>query len=794
MGGRAYRGQLATAGLAWSRRLVAAVALMVGHASAVGAQSSIEVEGNRRIEVDTIRAYFRASSGGYDAAAIDAGLKAAFASGQFVDVRIRQADGRTIVTVVEAPLLDKVAFEGNKRIKDDQLAKELQSKPHGTLLRPAVQADVQRIVEAYRRAARYDVKVAPKVIALSDNRVDLVFEISEGEKTTVREVRFVGNAAMSTSQLRNVIRTSETNLISFIKGTDVYDPDRVEADRDLIRRIYQNKGYADARVLAAQTELDPAKKGFVVTFTIDEGTLYRFGMIDVRSDLRNVDPAALRAALKAAPGSVYNADAVDKTIEALTVQLSKSGYAFAQARPRAERQPASRTIDVMFVVDEGPRTYVERIDIRGNSRTRDNVIRREFEIAEGDAYNKMLIDRARRRVERLGFFKTVKIINDPGSAADRVIVIVEVEEEQTGDFNVSGGYSTTAGFIAEVSVSERNFMGRGEYVKASVTYGQYAQGFDVSFVEPYFLGTRMSAGIDVFDNQAATSPYQSFGSNTYGLGLKLGAPVTEEVGVQWRYSLYNQKLTLSPALMDCSPANPPPGCYANGEASLPVKQAVQNGAAWVSATGSTVTFDTLDSKKNPRNGVHAELKQDIAGLGGDVKFLKTTGDVRYYHEIAGDVVGMARAQGGYVTGWGGQQVPLMNSFFGGPQYVRGFAPNGFGPRDLTPGTSMDNIGGTRFLATTAEAQAPVPGLPSEAGLKFAVFADAGTLWDYGGQTSFAGSSQPFQPADSKTIRSSVGAGLVWDSPFGALRIDYAVPLTKAPYDVTQPFRFSAGAF
>jgi outer membrane protein insertion porin family len=757
--------------------------------------SPIVVEGNRRIEAQSIRSYFHPSaSGRLDAGSIDAGLKALYASGQFTDVRIDHSGGRLIVTVIEAPVIDTVAFDGNKRIKDKELSAEVRSKPRGTLLRSTVQADVQRIVEAYRRAARYDVRVEPKIIARPGDRVDLVFEIEEGGKTTVRQIRFAGNAAFSNSQLANVIHTSETNLISFIKGTDIYEPERIEADRDLLTRFYLRKGYADVQVVGAQTELDPDKKGFVITFTIEEGPLYRFGTVDVRSNLPNTDPTTLAGRVKAKAGALYDGDAVVKSAEDLTTQASRLGNPFAQVRPRADRIADARLINLTFMIDEGPHAYVERINIRGNSRTREDVIRREFDLAEGDAYSKILIDRAERRLRNLRYFKTIKIGQEPGSAPDRIVINVDVEEDQTGEFSVSGGYSTTNGFIAELSVGERNLLGTGLYIKSTVTYGQYTKGFQVSFVEPYLLGNRTALGLDVFYSDNSTSPYQSFGNTIYGSTVKLGTPVTEEIGVQWRYSLYNQSLSLSPGLMDCSPANPPPGCYANGEASLPVKQAVQDGAMWVSTVGSTIAFDTRDNKKNPRNGVYAEVRQDIAGLGGSADFLKTTGDLRAYHEIAGDVVGMARVQGGYLTGWNGQPVPLVNSFFGGPQFVRGFAPNGFGPRDVTPGTTMDNVGGTRFLATTAEAQAPIPYLPTEAGLKAAVFADAGTLWGYGGKTSFPGAVQPFTLADSKTIRSSVGAGLVWDSPFGALRVDYAFPLTKAANDVTQPFRFSAGGF
>jgi outer membrane protein insertion porin family len=757
--------------------MIVSVALLVGPVAAAGAD--LVVEGNRRVSADTIRSAFDPGGDPFSAAALDAALKRLYASGQFEDVKIRKADGRVVVTVVEAALVDRVAFEGNKRIKDDVLGKEVQSKPLGALLRATVQSDVQRIVEIYRRAGRYDVKVTPKVVSLPSNRVNLVFEIDEGAKITVRDVRFVGNRAFSAGRLAGIIRTAPTSLFSFFKGSDVFDADRVEADRDLLRRFYLSKGYADVRIVAAQSEFDPGRKGFVVTFTIDEGELYRIGRVDIRSSVRDIDPNDLRPLLQVDPGTVYNAEVIDKTVDAMTGEMSKRGYAFAQVRPRGDRDVAGRRIDVAFVIDEGPRVYVERINIRGNTVTQEAVIRREFDIAEGDAYNRVLLDRAERHLKALGFFKTVKISSEPGAASDRIVLDVDVEEQKTGDFSVSGGYSTQYGPIGEVSVSERNFLGRGQFVKTSVTVGQFTRGFDVSLVEPYFLGNRLSLGVNVFDRQNLVSQFQSFGDSTYGAAIQVGAPLNEQFAVQGRYSIVSQTTSLAPGVM----------------ASLPIRQAALNGPTLVSTIGGTVTYDTLDNRNNPHNGVHAELKQDVAGLGGDGRFLKTTADVRHYHEITDDVVGITRAQAGIIAPWGGRPVPLASSFFGGPQLVRGFAPNGFGPRDLTAGTTMDNVGGTRYAAVSGELQSGIPNLPPEVGMKVAVFADAGTLWGYGGPTTFtAFPGQTAQVADSRVIRSSVGAGLIWQSPFGALRVDYAVPLTKTRYDVTQPFRFSAGGF
>jgi outer membrane protein insertion porin family len=792
-----------------------AISVLAAQDAAAQAVSSIAVEGNRRVEADTIRSYFRVGPGGrLDAAVIDDGLKALYATGLFQDVRISQAGGRLVVTVIEAPVINRVAFEGNKRVKDDQLVAEVQSKARGTLSRPMVQSDVQRIVDVYHHSGRFDVRVEPKIIELPNNRVDLVFEVTEGDKTAVREIIFVGNHTFGKTRLKDVIKTSESGLFSFLKSSDIYDADRVEADRDLLRRFYLSKGFADVQVVSAVSEYDPARKGFIVTFTIEEGDLYHFGTVDILSNVRDVSADSLRAVLKARASGVYNVEAIEKTSENMTIEMSKRGYAFAQVRPRGDRDPATHLINVVFVVDEGQRAYIERINIRGNSRTRDYVIRREFELAEGDAYNKVLIDRAERRLKNLGYFKTVKFSNEPGSAPDRVIINIELEEQPTGEFSVSGGYSTAQGWLAEVSVGERNLLGQGQYAKAAATIGQYSRGFSVSYAEPYFLGYRLSAGIDLFAQQNKQSPYQSYGSETYGTGLRLGSALRDDLLLQLRYNIYRQRITVDQRLTDCDtfgPTVPPPSnfpaCENNGEVSSAIKQTLLSGPVWVSSAGYSLTYNTLDNNRNPTSGLLTEIKQDFAGLGGDVDFIKTSGEARYYYNIFADVVAVGRVSAGNVTPWGGQTVRTFDSYFGGPWLVRGFAPNGFGPRDLTNGTTNDNVGGRNYWGASLEVQSPIPNLPKDIGLKVATFADVGSVWNYGGPKVFSPPIFPNTlcqsaaastagtctgPADSLKPRSSVGVGLIWDSPFGPLRIDYAFALTKEGYDRTQAFRFGGG--
>ena len=781
--------------------------------AAAQSANSIDVRGNRRVETSTVQSYFKPGPGGrLTAEQENEGLKALIATGLFEDVQTSHSGGRLVITVIENPVINRVAFEGNKKAKDEQLKAEIQSKPRGTLSRPTVQADVQRIIEIYHRSGRFDVRVDPKIIELPNNRVDLVFEINEGQKTGVKLINFVGAHAYSTGRLRDVIKTSESNWLSFLQTTDIYDPDRVEADRDLLRRFYLKHGFADVRIVAAVGEYDPAKKGFVVTFTIDEGAQYRIGTVDVVSNVRAINPASLRGSLKLGAGNVYNADLVERSVEAMTIEAAKHGYAFANVRPRGDRDFQRKVINITFVVEEGTRAYIERINIRGNTRTRDYVIRREFDIGEGDAYNRALIDRAERRLKNLNYFKTVKITNEPGSAPDRVVVNVTVEEMSTGEFSIAGGYSTSDGFIAEASVADRNLMGKGQFAKASVSFGQYTRGFNLTFVEPYLLGYRMAGGIDIFARESLATSYVSYNTQTAGINLRLGFALSEELSLQPHYSIYRQEITLPDQYNNCISTTTPmftptpigfhshipgavvPGdeCFSDGEASLPVRMELANGAVVTSLLGYTVSYNTLDNNKSPTSGLYASLTQDFAGIGGDVNFIRSTAESRTYYEVLPDIVGVLHLQAGHLAGWGGDNLRMLDHFQMGPNLVRGFAPAGIGPRDLTPGTTNDALGGTMYWGASVEAQTPLYFLPKEVGIKVAAFADAGSLWNYKGPTFWNVTGETLQVADTMGIRSSVGMGVIWDSPLGPLRFDFAYAITKESYDRTQFFRFSGG--
>ena len=839
VGLRGLRGGLAAALVLFAApaATVAAVGFTVTAAYAQTV-ASIGVEGNRRIEADTIRSYFKPGPGGrLDNAAIDDGLKALINTGLFSDVRIDHRGGRLVVVVSENSVLGRVVFEGNKKIKDEQLSAEVQSKPRGALSRATVQSDTQRIIEIYRHAGRYDVTVTPEYIEQPNNRVDLIFVIQEGKKTGVQAINFIGNNAFSSYRLRDIIKTRESNFMSFLTSGDVYDADRVEADRDLIRRFYLKNGFADVQVVAALTEYDPSVKGFIVTFKIEEGQKYRVASINFNSTIPSFDANTMRGLSRVNAGSIYNVEAVEKSVEDMTVDMSRRGYAFAQVRPRGDRNFEDHTVSIVFEVTEGPRVYIERINIRGNTRTRDYVLRREFDVGEGDAYNRALIDRAERRLKNLDYFKEVKITQEPGSSPDRVIVNVDVEEKSTGDFSVSGGYSTADGALAEVSVSERNLLGRGLYAKASVQYGQYARGYTLSFVEPFLLGYRVALGLDLYQRQQLPNNYISYTSKTFGFSPRLGFQLREDLSLQIRYSISQQKIELPYQYTNCNNGFGTPGyyptpaylannpgntasvggatytgpfsstnnCYSDGEASIPVKAGLGFGAVLTSAAGATLTYNTLDNNKNPTSGILATWSEDFAGLGGDVRYIKSTGDVKFYTPIVSDIVGLIHVQGGILNGWGGGgdanvgnpngSVRMLDNFQMGPNLVRGFAPMGIGPRDLTFGTTNDALGGTKYWGASAELQMPFWFLPKEAGLKGAVFADAGSLWDYQGVRVLP--SDPSQTVnlggtDTMKVRSSVGVGLIWASPFGPLRFDYAVPISKVTGDRVQQFRFGGG--
>ena len=798
-------------------------AALLGAAQLASAED-IAVQGNSRIDSDTIRSYFS----GTDSAHVAEGVKALKNTGLFQSVRTSGGGGHLLVQVTENNAINRVAFEGNSKIKSEVLQAEVQSKSRGVFDPTMVTADVEHIRDVYKRAGRADATVSYRTVDLPNGKIDVVFTVDEGSKTGVKEITFTGNNAYSSRKLRGLMQTTEMNLLSFFKTSDVYDPDKIAADEELIRRYYLRNGYADFRIVSTDVKYDPEAKGYNVAIAVDEGQPYKVASVTVDSRFPDVSNTDLTPDVRFEAGDVYDGDQVEKTVEAVTRDMGRRGFAFAQVRPRGDRNAANHTVSIQFVVDDGPRVYIERINIHGNTRTRDYVIRREFDIGEGDPYNRVLIDRAERRLNGLGFFKRVRITNEPGSSPDRVVIDVAVEDQPTGSFSVSGGYSTTDGFIAEVSVTETNFLGRGDYVKVAAQEGQYARGIDFSFTEPYIFDTRVAAGVDLFAKQNDNTQYAEYSTFVTGGTLRFGVPVTDEFSVSPHYSIYNTKITIpnraSLPYSDCdnpingttpgfgSLAGTPPtaisNCLTNGEASVAIKQS--RGNTLTSLVGVNLSYNTLDNLAAPTEGLLIELRDDVAGLGGDSQFFRNTGDLRYFHSVYEDIVGIVHLQGGNVTGFGGEsKLRIADEFQLGPTLVRGFAPGGLGPRDISDiaNYKYNPLGGSNYYGASLEFQFPLYGLPRDLGLKGAVFSDMGSIFGYSGKTNFTPGGGPCVVGgvapnftqgtcvtlrDSDVIRSSIGASILWQSPLGPLRFDYAYALTKDKFDVTQAFRFSGG--
>jgi len=741
--------------------------------AAAAVASSITVKGNQRIEVETIKAYVTIKPGKpYNALDVDDSIKKLFDTGLFADVSIVQRGPTLLVTVVENPVINSVTFVGNKKVKSNVLEQVVSAKARGTLTDARLQSDIARIKEYYSRSGRSSATVEGTAKPIAENRVDVVFTITEGGRTGVGSIVFVGNKAFSSASLTRIVSLRTTNWMSWLDKKDIYSEEKIQADEELLRRFYLSHGYADFQVLSGTATLDPAKGRYTVTYTVDEGPKYAFGDIAIDSSIQGVDSKMLDGFVLTRKGRVFNADQVQKSVENLTIELSRLGYVFAQVRPRGDRDYTNNVIAMTYVIDEGARAYVERIDIRGNTKTRDYVIRREFDISEGDAYNRVLIDRAQRRLNNLGYFKAVQISTEPGSAPDKVIVVVNVEDQSTGSFSVSGGLSTEQGIIAEVAMEEKNFLGRGQQVRVSVGGSQTTRDYQISFTDPYFLGSRISAGFDGYDTTSTTQTYQPYNTETIGGGLRIGLPLSDELSAQLNYKISDQTIS---GTVPCGPGATT-GCY------------FPNGSRLTSSAGYGLTYSTIDNKTSPTEGWYFNVAEDFAGLGGDARFVRTTGEARVYSPIlpGSDMIGMLKVAGGNITGLGAP-VATQDDFFKGGETIRGFAPYGYGPRDLTTGLAL---GGKTFVGGTAEVSFPLPLLPPDFGLRGAVFADAGTLFGADVPASCGGICGPV--ADDAMIRSSVGASIIWASPFGSIRADFADAITKATYDQTQFFRLGAG--
>lgn len=747
--------------------------------------SRVVVEGNQRIEPDTVMSYMQIGAGEpYDAMLVDESVKALFQTGLFADVKIFMRGSSLVVVVEENPLINRVNFEGNSEIKDKDLAKEVELKERTVLTRSRVQSDVQRIITLYRRSGYYSARVEPKIIRLPQNRVDLVFEIDEGTETKVASIGFVGNESFSDSDLRVVITTKESAWWKFMSTADRYDPDRLNYDKELLRRYYLKTGYADVRIISADAELAPDGESFYITFVIEEGPLYKIASVTIDEGDTSLDPNTLRSSVLLGPGEDYDATKIDRTVEKITIEAGKAGYAFAKVSPEITRDPINRTLVVVYKIQEGPRTYIERIDIVGNRRTRDDVIRRELRLYEGDAYNRTLVDRARRRLTALDFFEKIDFKEEPGSAPDKVVLIIDLVEKSTGSLNFSAGYSTNDGVILGVSVSERNFMGRGQYVKLNTQLSFDRQSVDFSFTEPYFMGMPLAVGTDLYTTYTDDQNSSSYSVFAVGGALRAGFRIDEFQGMGFRYSLARRDVGDVPE-----------------RASLAIKDS--EGITWKSMIGSTYTYDDLDNPVRPTKGFRGKLGVDLAGLGGDVYYVGSEVSGWYFYPVYEEkVVLKLEANAGIEQPWNGKEIPIQDRYFKGGDSFRGFMPQGVGPRQENDGTgTKDAIGGQVYAVGTVEMTFPL-GLPEEFGLEGSVFSDFGTVFDAPEKTTTVNNVDDcapdpapctFKVYDTAALRASVGAGVIWQSPFGPLRVDLAYPFAKADYDKTEYFRFSFGS-
>ena len=811
-----------------------------------GTIRSILVEGNQRIEARTVQSYLLVEPGdAFDAERIDLSLKTLFATNLFADVSIDRNGDDLLVRVVENPIINRVIFEGNKALKDDKFKEEIQAAPRGIFTAARVQADVQRILELYRQSGRFAAKVEPQYKPLEQNRVDLVFEITEGPVTGVRSINFIGNKDYSDSRLRSEIVTRQSRLWRFFSSNDNYDPGRLEYDREKLREFYQNNGYYDFRVTSAVAELTPDQKDFYITMTIDEGRQYDFGVVKVETALEKLNANALRAAVPIKEGDLFKGNLIETTIDTLTYAAGIAGYAFVDIRPQLDVNPETGRIDVTFAVDEGPRVYIERINIVGNTQTLDRVIRRELRISEGDAFNRILLDRSKNRVRSLGYFKDVEIVETPGDGPDRSIVDVKVTEQPTGELSFAAGFSSVDSYLFDLSASQRNLRGRGQSVVARVSTSSRQQVVDLRFTEPRFLDRNLSAGVDVYATKQDFKDYGSYTAETIGAGLRVGFPLTERMQLGLSYKLQSDNVEIPDfnILLDTATRFTSTRTVQTAGADTPGDTSDDTyRAATVddfpneliivdqcdplyllrdsncrserneisSIIGYSFFWDRTNDPIQPTRGFDFRFSQEAAGLGGDVKYLRTETSASMYRGIWKNVIASARFSAGYVFPLeNGQGIRINNRFFRGGSTFRGFDVAGLGPREVVrvidPATGevlttrrLNSQGGNTYYQGTFELSLPSV-FPEEYGIKSALFADVGGLGTLRGPdispTVYFTDPETGFPAvritkDATSLRASAGLSVFWDSPFGPIRFDFSQILRREDYDRTETFRFS----
>lgn len=728
--------------------------------------TDIRVEGAQRIEPDTVLSYLSLSKG--DRATqdkLDASLKALYATGLFSDIDLGMDGSTLVIKVAENPIINRVAFEGNDAISKEDLEKEVQIKARQVYTLPKVQRDVQRILDLYRREGRFAAVVEPKLVKLEQNRVDLVFEITEGKRTGIRAIKFVGNSNFSDDDLKEAINTRESTWWRFFSTTDYYDPDRLNYDKELLRKFYLNEGYVDFRVSSAVAELTPDRDDFFLTFTLEEGQRYKFGTINIKSEIKGLDSETLRQYLTTKEGDWYSADQVEKSIAKLTTVLGDQQYAFVNILPNPDRHKDRLTVDLNYEIKQGERVYIGHINISGNQRTIDKVIRRELQVAEGDPFNTTKLHTSEQRLKDLGFFDKATVTPTDGAQPDRANVKVDVKEKSTGEVSIGAGFSSTDGPLGDFSIRERNFLGQGQDVRLGATISGRTKQIDTSFTEPYFLNRDLSAGVDLFRIQTNNQDLSSFDTNSTGFTLRLSYPLSPQLRQRLNYSFHDDTISNVPT-----------------DASLFILQ--QQGTTVTSSIGQGLTYDTRDSKLDPNEGFLTHLDTDLAGAGGSRKWVRVRFGGTQYFPLAERWTLSGTAEAGEIWGLNGP-TKINERFFIGDSTLRGFQFAGIGSRDLTS-ANLDALGGDRFVRGTVELTTPTPA-PPEFGLKGHIFMDIGTLGG-GNVSSIAGDTV----ANDESLHLSTGVGLTWASPFGPVRLDLAEPIIYKTFDKLQHIHFSFG--
>lgn len=726
-----------------------------------GQITSIEVLGTQRIDPETVISYSNLKVGDQsDPDKLDTALKILFKTGLFADVDFVKVGEKLVINVIENPVINRVAFEGNKRIESKDLELELQLKPRLVFTRTKVQQDIQRLLTLYRLSGRFAAQIVPKIIKLEQNRVNLVFEIDEGPLSKIRNISFIGNKDFSDAELSSIIHTKEYAFWRILTSTDTYDPDRLSYDRELLRRFYLNRGYVDFKVLSAVAELTPDQKDFVVTFSIDEGERYKFGKMSLTSNLKGLQEKQLSSYLITREGDWYTAKAVNETIDSISDQLGVLGFAFVKVRPVSDRRQKERIVNLNYTISKTRRVFLERIDIEGNLRTLDKVVRREFDIVEGDAFNISKLRRAKRRIRNLGFFAKTNVKRVMGKSEESTIIKVQIEEKSTGEISFGVGFSSLDGPLANVGIRERNLLGRGQDLNFNFQGSASRQEFKIGFTEPYFLERRLSAGFDLFQVTTDRQTDSSFDERKAGGSLKLGYVLGRDLSQSLKYQLKKTEIR-----------------NVDETASTLIKE--QEGTNTVSQISQTTVLDKRDNRYEPKDGYVVSLTNELAGLSGDTQHLRTRIKTGYFVSLFEDKVLAFIAESGHIIGID-QDVNIGERFFLGGQTVRGFSNSGIGPRD---GLTNDALGGNTYYAGSIELRFPL-GLGEELGINGSLFTDVGSLWSLDRDSS--------DILDSSGARASAGFGVSWATGLGLMRVDFASALLKEDWDETEFVRFSFG--